>query len=544
MRHQLDRAHDPVRPLVGLCLALCALLPAYGPALADTTLPTTLGAEEEGPLTFPQTEQLEVELDDVVVMALRHNLSLVVERYRRQGTLLGIREAMGIYDLNLNATLETSSSTRPPNSTLEAADIVVSDRDRWNFSLTQLTRWGGTAAVTFNNTLFESSNQAVQPNPQYESTFTVGFDQPLLRNFGREVTERSLIVARNNVGINLEVFRTQVETIVQQVADNYWNLAEAKEQLKVSLESLELAKELHEMNRIQVEVGTMAPLEMVQSEVGVATREEQIIRDRAAVQDAEDALRRLANLEQGDLWDVEIVPTTNPEIAHEPIDVAEAVRVAASNRPDVIRRKLENETLALDSRISENATKPTLDLEAGYGYNSLAGDEILPDGQEVSGGWSDALDQIADGDFDSWRVTLTFGYPIQNRAARAAAARAELAAKQGEYELRDLLGQVLLEVRRTARGVDTAAKAIESAKVSSKLARKNLEAEQKRYENGLSTSFQVLEIQEDLSQARSREVSAIIGYRRALTAYQQATGQLLDAYAIELENGDSAEATE
>ncbi|MCG8458962.1 MAG: TolC family protein [Holophagales bacterium] len=521
------------------CL-LGALMAAPGAWAEDFEVPTMVGA---GPVSYSTLEvgsegSVTLSLEDAVAEALQHNVSLVVERYTREQSLLGIREALGYYDFNLNADLETSSSTRPPSSQLEDADIVTTDQDRWNFRLNRNSPWGGGASLTFNNTRTESSDAFVQPNPQYVVNLNLGFTQPLLRNRGRDTTERDIIVARNNTLTNRAQFRDQVESVIRQVSDIYWDLVEAKEQLEVSEESLELAKELHEMNRIQVEVGTLAPLEMVQSEVGVATREEEIIRRTQAVEDSEDVLRRLVNLEQGALWATPIQPVTDPAVEHQSIDVRAAVDTAYSRRTDVRQQEISNATLRLDAEVARNQKKPQLDLTAGYGYNAVAGTTDFVDNMgmrvfDVSS-YSDALQSIADREFDGWSVALNFSMPLENRAAEARAAIAELAAERGEYQLRDLKDGVLLEVRRTARAVESAAKAIDSAKVSSKLARKNLEAEQKRYENGLSTSFRVLEIQEDLSEAQSREVTAIISYRKALTAFHLATGQLLDEHSVRL----------
>jgi outer membrane protein TolC len=481
-------------------------------------------------------------LEDAVSAALRRNLFLIVERYRRSQTIQGIEEALGIYDLNLGADSTYSENTSPTSSTLEAAEVLVTDRLSANVNLSQLTPYGGVASLAFLNSRFASSNAFVQPNPQFGVTFGLQFDQPLLRNFGREVTDQGILIARTNTAISREDFQTQVEGNIQQVSDTYWQLVEAREQLTVAEESLSLAEDLHKMNKIQVEVGTMAPLETVQSEAGVATREEDIIRRQAAVEDSADALRRLVNLDRLELWDVGIVPVTEPEIEHVAIDVGEAIDVALENRPDVRRQRLVIKNSELEARVAHNQKKPRLDLQANYGLNAVDGDLSDPEtGVLVEpGGYSDALQQILDIDFDGWSVGLTFAYPLQNRTARARSVRADLALEQVDVELRDLEQGVVAEVRRTARAVETAAKQIESAKVSSRLARENLNAEQKRYENGLSTSFQVLEIQEDLSQARSREVSAVIAYRRALTDYQRSVGRLLDTYGVELAS-DGAE---
>lgn len=506
---------------------------------ADLTLSTVSDGEQKPLVLEPSEGQVELGYEEAIVQALRHNVSLVVQRYARERSLLGIQEAAGIFDLGLGADLQNQSSSRPTNSELEAADVLTQDIDQWSFEARQLTPWGGDVTLNFSNSRFESTNAFVNPNPQYRSFLQLEFTQPLLRDFGREATEEQILLARRNSSISYEAFRSQVESVIVGVSREYWDLVSAREQLAVALESLELARELHEMNRIQVEVGTKAPLEMVQSEAGVAAREEDIIRRRAAVEDAADRLRRLINLEQeGNLWDTDLVPVTDPEIEHEPIDLPQAVELAIENRPDIVQQRLLLENRELQARVAQRSKLPQVELRAGIGYNGISGTFRLPDETILDQGYGDAVEQVLDREFEDWYVGVTVSYPLQNRTAEARATRAELQVEETEWALRDLEGQVMLEVRQAARAVETAAKAIESAKVSSRLARKNLEAEQKRYENGLSTSFQVLEIQEDLSNALSSEVAAVIEYRKALVAYQQAIGMLLHLNGIVLEEPD------
>jgi outer membrane protein TolC len=537
------RIQIPRPLLIGLTAALCAAFPSLAQEAVEKTVPLTLeespGSAFEAQVSEPT---FDLTLEEAMAAALEHNLSLVIQRYERRRSILGIDAALGIYDFNLIADVSSSSSTRPRGSALEqVVGDVTSDADVANFRVDRRTPWGGLGDITFNNRRNASSDANVQPNPQYSLGLFVGYEQPLLRNFGRDVTEREILIARSNVAINRETFRGEVESIVQQVSDRYWDLVEARQQLAVSEESLKLARELHEMNRIQVEVGTKAPLEMVQSEVGVATREEEIVRRQAAVEDAEDQLRRLMNLAQSELlWNRDVVPLTPPEIPFVTVNVADAVEIARSKRADVQRVVLGLDQLRLDARIARNRTLPQLNVAVGYGFNALAGevdfiDPATGERIQVREGYGDAFSQITDRDYDGWEFGVNFAYPLGNRTARARVAQAELLVEQREFELRDLQDQIQLDVRRAARAVETAAKTIELARVSSTLARKNLEAEQKRYENGLSTSFQVLEIQEDLSQALSREVSAVIAYRKQLANLYRVTGELLEKTQIRLE---------
>lgn len=476
--------------------------------------------------------QLHLTLDEAIAIALRRNLTLVVERYSQAEAGLRLGESRGIYDPLATAELAILDETAPTTSNLSGADIQTLEEQTWNFGLSRLLPTGGTVQASFLNTRQETNSLFATINPSYRTDFDLDLRQPLLRNLGRDATELGIVVARNNLEISHEIFEQQVVATLQRVANGYWNLLEAQFQLRVAEQSLELARELHERNRIQVEVGTLAPLELVQSEAGIATREEGIIRAEAAVRGAEDDLRQLLNLERGELWTLPIAGDRAAERPQISVDLEAAIAGALANRPELQRERLALRNLEADLAFFDDQRLPQLDLQVRYGFNGLGGDvterdfltgEIL---SQAEGEYGDALDQLGDGDFEGWRVGLNVAYPIGNRSAKARRAIAELRLERGEAALRALELTVETEVRRTARDLDTAAKAIASAQVSVRLAERNLDAEQKRYENGLSTSFQVLEIQEDLTAASSRLVDATAAYQRSIVEHYRAVGSL------------------
>ncbi len=487
-----------------------------------------------------QEGKLLLRLEDAIALALERNLSLVVERYRQSESLLGLKSTFGMYDLTATSDVSTSREVSPTASNLGGADVLESRSTSWNLGLSRLLPSGGSASADWRNTRSETNSFFATLNPSYRVDLDLSFTQPLLRDYGREVTERSIRIARTGLDISRETFELQVIGVLQEVEQAYWDLVEAQEQYVVAEESLKLAEELHEQNRVRVEVGTLAPLELVQSEAGIATRKEEIIRARAAIGDAEDRVRQLLNLESGELWNTPIVPETDPEMLPVEIDLDQALEIALERRPDLRIKRHSQRDLEADIGFYSNQKLPRLDLAVTYGLNGLGGDvterdfftrEIL---REAPGDYGDAIDQIGDADFEGWRVALNVLVPVQNRTGKNQAALARVASDRGRTELRDLELGAITAVRRLARLVETAAEARESARVSRRLAEKNLDAEQKRYENGMSTSFQVLQIQEDLTEARSREVNAITGYRKALVLFYQATGELIDRSGIEI----------
>ncbi len=524
--------------LRGAVLALGAL--ALGWALSAAAPPAAAESHQGGAGLTVEDGMILLSLDEAVAVALQRNLSLAVERFVTEESRLEITESRGIYDLNASADLSAFDETSPSASNLAGADVTETNQQDWNFGVDQLLPSGAVVSADWTNRRGETNSLFATLNPSYRVDLDLGFAQPLLRNRGRDATDRGLRIARTNFDISRESFELQVESVILQVEEAYWNLAEAQAQLAVAEESLELARQLHEQNKIRVEVGTLAPLELVQSEAGVAVRQLEIIQARATVGDRADVLRQLLNVERGELWELEIVPTTDPETAFLEVDVDGAIETALAERPELRSKELALEIQEVDARFFRNQRLPSLDLALRYGLNGLGGDITARDFPSFDvlftapGDYGDALDQITEADFEGWSVALNFAYPIQNRAGRARSAIADVALERGQAELAELELQIVTAVRRVARLLEASAEGVQSAEVSRRLEEKNYDAEQKRYENGMSTSFQVLQIQEDLSDARSRYVAAVSAYRRALALHYQSIGRLAEASGVEI----------
>jgi outer membrane protein len=504
---------------------LIGLLAAGGPAWAAEVRVNTQAVRPpaEPPALDLKAGKVQLSLDQAVEIALRQNLDLVVQRYTRTQQRLSIVQSLGIYDLLPNATASVLSSTSPAVSQVNGSK---NDSQSLNFSFTQRVPTGGDLTMGFTNQRSVNNSPLRSAATLFNSGFNFSYNQPLLQNFGRLATEQGIIVARNRSNIGRQQFNLQVTATIQQVENAYWNLVQARDQLDVANQSLGLAKELHERNRIQVEVGTMAPLELVQSEAAIATREEGIIGATAAVGNAEDVLRRLLNLPPGSLWETPIEPTTRPETDRLKIDVNEAIKIAYDTRPELRTEDLQLELARINAEYLRGQLKPSLGLQLSYGYNGAATT------------FNDTYSQLSALNFNTWQAQLVFAYPIQNRAARAQSASANLDVDRITLQYESEKTIVSTEVRTAARGVETAAKQIDAARKSTEYQEKNLDAERKRYENGMSTSFNITQIQDQLTQARSSLVQAIVGYRTALAEYYRAIGRLPAQEGVTIDDPD------
>lgn len=525
---------------VGLACVLTA-----GPATTqqmDTEVPLVPSETAPDLELSPAAGELRLSIEEAIAIALQRNLDLLVSRNSYQDSVFGVQDTRGFFDLQLTAGVSASDDESPTVSELEGADVLAQEQQQWSLGLAQPTAIGGEASLDWVNSRFETNDEFAVINPAFRSGLTLGYTQPLLEGFGRTVARNEILVAQQNREIGRGEFEAQVIATAQEVANAYWGLVEARQQLGVAQEALALAEELHEQNKIRVDVGTLAPLELVQSEAGVATQREEIIRARTAVGDAADQLRLLLNLEQGSLWTAELIPETEPSTEPIEIDLQGALATARQDRVELAIQEASVEQAHLGVAVARSFFRPRLDLNLSYTYTGVGGDVLNPEtGVVTPGGFSDALDQVTGLDFPGWQVGLQFAYPLQNRSGRARRASAEIAVDSAEMRYEQLHQRVATEVRSAARNLESAWEQVESARASRRLQERSLEAEQKRFDNGMSTSFQVLQVQNELTAARSREVAATVGYNRAVIEYHRAVGELLETTGIRLVGNEEEE---
>jgi outer membrane protein len=509
-------------------LLLAGLALAAVPAQAAQSHVSTL-LQPPPPAEMPalpmKDNAIQLSIDQAIEIALQRNLQIVVQRYVRNQSQLGVTQALGYYDLNLTGSANTFDQRGP---VIDPTTFNQQGRSNGvSVGLLQNLPRGGSVQVGVDNTYIPFSRTA--NGLPLEATYGTGLNftlnQPLLNGYGQLAIERSILFAQTSSQISRQDFQLQVTTITQAVVNAYWTLVNNREQLTVARESLQLARDLNERNRIQVQVGTLAPLDITQSEAAIATRDEAIIQATSAVGDAEDTLRQLMNFPSGALWSTPIVPTSDPQTTEKvTAHVDEALRIAFEQRPELHSNLLQLAQAKVDANYYRSLTKPSLGLNVEYGYRGT--------GLQ----FDNALSQVSGLDFRSWSASLQFKYPIQNRAARAQSAISNLDVDRFAELYEQEKKVVETEVRRAARGLDTAIKAIDAARIAREFQDKNLDAEKKRYENGMSTAFQITQIQDQLTQARSQEVTATVNYRTALAEYYRSIGRLLDQEGVVLDD--------
>ena len=519
-----------------LVMALFLITAAVTAEEATFTVLTAPGQQTRGErLGAPE---MRLSLHESAAMALAHNINLEVSRLGLASSQGGIVAATGIFDPLLSADFSEQSQMSVSTNLLAGARTLEQKQRLFSLGLSQFLPIGTTLSLGWENNRSETNSGYYYVNPSYGSGLFLSLTQPLLRGFGTDVNRQGIEVARRNQDISRLQFEQIVISTLQQVETAYWNLVYAIDNLKVKEQSLKLAQDLLDQTRTRVRIGTSAPIDIVQSEATVAAREQEIIVAANAVEAAADSLKQLMGFENPEDWQAHIVPTDSLETEAEGVDLSAAIETALARRLELRQRQLEAEIGEVALLAADNAVRPRVDVKLDYGYNGTnVLYEVGPDGQPavVGGDWNDALQQLADGDYPAWSAGVVFSYPLGNNQAQAQRAqrRFELgAARQTQAAERQA---VIADVRSAVRNLEDSAKAIAAAVKARELAERNLDAEQKKFANGMSTNYQVLQIQEDLAAAQAAELLSRMAYRRSMVACSVSTGTLLTDMGVTLE---------
>lgn len=534
-----------VRPLIitfALSLVAATSLLAQQQETPAGRATETVAAETDRDVNDPRA--LRLSLNDAVRTAMERNLGVQLQQFEYREASYDLRSQYGIYDWLGRALLQERSSDNPVTSTIQSSAQRV---HTFNLGVSQNLPTGGAYSFDFNNNRASTSGGVTTVNPAYSPELGFTVNQPLLRDFGLDINRRAITVARNTLGINHEAFRTTLMDTAVAVEQAYLNLVYARRAVEVVKESLFLARDQARITQIRIDVGASAPLDILQPRVTIATTEEQLIIAVANVRAAEDQLRALMNLAPEE-WDRPILPTDPVEFTPLTIDVDTAVQRALALRPEVRQNELATDTRRVQYLYARNQTLPQLDFDLNYGLSGLAGNAAERD--PVTGGptgrferipYGRGIRQIFEGEFPGWTVGFNVGVPLTNVGARAEARRAELDLRQSRLTQAQTRQDITVDVRQAARDVDTAARSIAATRAARDAAERNVEAERRRYENGMTTNFQVLEVQQQLSDARVRELQALVGYRQAVARYHRAVGDVLEVRGISVTVPDLAE---
>jgi outer membrane protein TolC len=496
------------------------------------------------PLPAPQTDGVHLSLTDAIRLALANNEDLNVTVNVAESSQFFLFQNTGIYDPLLTGNGLRSHQELPTSSQLSGGTVIKTDVASGTAQVSQLTPWGGVFSLGFSGDRTKTSSSFQTINPAFGSNLVLGISQPILRNFGINVTNLNINTARNARDASYQNFVRSVQTTIDTVEQAYWDLVFARANLLVKIEARDIATELNRITKIKIDVGSMAPIDIVQTEVGIATAEQDVINAEASVGLSGDQLRRAMNFE-ATAGQTPIVPTDVLGAEKLTFDLAQGVETALDRRPEIMA---QGYTVATDQLVYDywgNQLLPRLDLQAHYGHNGGATAVIDPDtGQVISRndtGFDGSVSSLFTRHYQDWSVGLVFSYPIFNRTARGARGVAEFNLEADRARLTLLQQDIVLNVRNAHRAIVTAARQIDAAAKSRELAERNLDAARKKYDNGMTTSFEVSQIQNQLSAAKSSELLALAVYRKAVSAYHSAIADILDWKGVKIEGIPEAE---
>jgi outer membrane protein len=547
--------------------------------------------------------KLELTLQDAVELALENSMDIAVARYNPwfADTDILATEAgsqpFGIsgaevrqsfanvpflnYDPTFNSQISYDDRLTPVNNplisgtgTAQAASLT-SHAAQYNNNVTEGFSTGTTGTLAWNNTRSSSGSTFNFFNPDVSSALVVTVQQQLLNGFGRYVNRRNIMISKNNRKLANYVFENQAITTVTSTIDAYWELVYARANVDVQQQAVAVSQRLYGDNKKQLEIGTMAPLDVTRSEAQLATDQQNLIIAQTTKMQDEQILKNAISKDPlaANLINVEIIPTdkASPPETTETATFEESIKEAFQKRPELLEQQINITNAGIDARATGIALRPTATLFAQYTSQGLAGvspingaPTIVPGAQivdatgkpipgffepstvtPVSGkseqGFTTAQSQIFHNKFPDYLVGVQVQIPIRNRAAQAVNQHAILQLRQIEAQMQQLKNAAVVDVRNTYIALEQGRVQVATASEARKLQQQTFDAEQKKYQLGASTVYNVILTQRDLVTAQGQELRALANLLEAKAAYERAVGRTLDVNRVTIADAQHGE---
>lgn len=435
------------------------------------------------------------------------------------------------------------------NSVVTGLSTTRTDGNNWSAGFQKGFVSGTNITAVWNNTTFTSNSPNLDINPVNSSNLQVAVTQRVLQGFGFGINNRNIRIAKNNLKTTDLVFKQQVMTTVSSIVNLYWDLVSFYEDVKVRRQSLTFNEKLYSDNRKQVEIGTLAPIEVVRAEAEVARAQQELVQAETRVLQQEAILKNALSrtgVSDPAIAEARIVPTDQLRVpAVEPIaPVQDLVASALQSRPEVERTRVDIENSRIGILGSRSQLLPSLDINLNGQVNALAGSisaipvrpgfpprQVSPD---LLGGFGTTLGQLFRGNYPNYTLGFTLNVPLRNRSAQADLIIDQVTLRRAEIQQQQQVNNIRVDVQNAITAIQQARAAYQASVKSRQLQEQNLDAEQKKYALGASTIFFVIQAQRDLSTAQGAEVQALTTYSRARTQLSLATGQVLKDFEIEV----------
>jgi outer membrane protein TolC len=504
----------------------------------------------------PQTNVMPLTLNDVLRMTLENNLNVAVDRLPPDVAQFMIGTYFQPFQPTLRISANGTRGTTPSPSLLSGAPFLFQLTHSYDISMGQTLRTGTSYGVDISLNRLTSNNIFALYNPSWFGQARYGITQHLLQNRGTGVNGHSIRIAQNNHRISESQFEQQMMDLVAQAQNTYWDYVFSIEDVKVKQESVHLAEKTLDENSQKVANGVLAPLDLVQAESQLATMQDGLVVSTYSSRQDEDQLKKtITSQTDPGLIVAKLTPmdTLRRPATGDVVPVGQAIQIALENRPEIRQVRLLMDNAEIDTAYTKNQRLPVLDVNAAYTQTGLAGSPNLPSAVQgligtpitglTAGKMSDALRQVFSGDYNTYSFGFSLQIPLSNKAASSDYDRALRTRRLAQTQIDATAQQIALEVRTALNQVEMNQVHVETAGKSRDLAQKTLDAEQKKYELGVSTLFFVLQDQTNLSIAQTNEVQALVNYTKSLVALDRATGQTLSHNRIEIEKATPRIAT-
>jgi outer membrane protein len=482
---------------------------------------------------------------------------------------LGSGPVITSFDPILTGSLQWDHSDTLSSNAFTGVPVLAQNTQTYNFAYVQGFQWGTNMSVGFNNSRVSTNSPFTSLSPLVNSGFQFRLTQHLLQGFGFAPNTRYIRIAKNNREITDVAFRLQVITTVDQIENIYWDLVFAYENVRVQQESLAFAQKTLSDTRKQVDIGTLAPIEVVRSQSTVATDQQALTLAQTNLELQQLLMKNALSRTLVDprLADAEVIPTSTMLLPpQEPIAPTEdMVNQGLSHRAELAEARINLTNTEISNKAIRSSLLPTLDLFAYYGGSGLGGSQNpanlcinqstaqqqfgcagppanqIPAASPVS--YGTALNQLVNSSAPDKGVGLSLNIPLRNRLAQATQIRSELEYRQAQMRVQQLENQIRIEVRNAQFAVQQNRASVEAARAAVELGHQSLDAEQKKYVLGASTATLVLQNQTTLAQSQSTLVSAMAAYEKSRVELDRATGSLLDHSGIQIADAERGEVT-
>jgi outer membrane protein TolC len=492
-------------------------------------------------------------LEQATALALGHNLDIAVEQVNVPAADLHIASIRAAYRPALNGLVGDLHQTSVPVTLLNGGPKVETNTTTFNASVTENVPWGGGAgSATWNNNRVGTNSIFYNYNPAFNSSLTFQYTQPLLRGFHTDAVRQQLVVTKANRAISDLQLKATVANTLGSVRNAYWDLVFAVDSIDAARKAVDLASALVDENQKRVAAGTMTELDLVSARSQEATARHQLVAAEGNRRTAEVGLKRLIVGGADDpLWHTTLTPVDRPAPSNEPVDVDAAVRRALAERTDLAQAREEVTANEATYKYLVDQTKPQADLVGTYSIAGLGGTRLIRGGDPTfpfnapiigtePGAYGSTLNSLLGFNYPTWGIAVTVNYPLGFSAVRADAARAKLQIGQVETERRRIEVGIVTDVTNAAVNVRNNVDNVQTAITARDLAEQRLDAEQKRFAAGISTNYQVVQAQKDLTDARNAELQAQVSYRKSLVEFDRVQQTTLQSAGVTILTGPAA----